>query len=320
MPVPARTVLLLLGLWPLVVQAAGDPLSELRRMADAVSELNYEGTFVYEHDGYLQTLHLVHQVDADGEREHLVSLDGDRREVVRDRDQAICILEDGKPYLLDRFQARGAFPGPLSGDLEGLLDHYRLALGERSRVAGRPTRILSIEPRDDLRYGYRLWLDDATGLPLRSELVAPGSGVLERVVFTEFEVYAEADPDRAAAIRVRKAQVRAMIEPARYPTPVREPRWEVSDLPSGFALADYRTYTGEETPVDHLVYSDGLATVSVYVEPTGDEAPMNGTHRSGAVSTFALVQNRHQVVVIGDVPMATAHIIGVAVNPLDDGR
>ena len=85
-------------------------------------------------------------------------------------------------------------------------------------------------------------------------------------------------------------------------------------------LADSHSYPGEGDTVDHLVFSDGLATVSVYVESASERPPLNGTHRSGAVSTFALVRDDHQVVVVGDVPMATAHIIGVAVSPREPVR
>jgi sigma-E factor negative regulatory protein RseB len=175
--------------------------------------------------------------------------------------------------------------------------------------------MLDIRPRDELRYGYRLWLDEATGLPLKSELLAAGGETLERVVFTDIQLHDTADPDRAAAIRARKAQVRAMVGKTSAVAEVEARRWQVSDLPTGFALADYRTYPGTGDGIDHLVFSDGLATVSVYVEPAKPGQPLNGTHRAGAVSTFALVRDAHQVVVVGDVPMATAHIIGVAVNP-----
>jgi sigma-E factor negative regulatory protein RseB len=306
---------LLLILAPQAVTADQDPLGELARMTDAVTRLNYEGTFVYAHAGQLQTMRVVHQADADGEREHLVSLDGDPREVVRDRDDVVCILADGKPVRLDHYQARGAFPGRGLGELSDLEQLYGVAYGPTSRVAGRTVRMLEIQPRDQLRYGYRFWLDQATALPLKSEVLAADGEVLERVMFTDIQLHAVADPDRVAAIRARKAQVQAMVGDA-PPTPdARSRRWQVNDLPPGFALADYRTYPDAGDGIDHLVFSDGLAMVSVYVEPANATQPLNGTHRSGAVSTFALVRDAHQVVVVGDVPMATAHIIGVAVNP-----
>ncbi len=313
---------LLLAICP--IAAAGQaPIGELARMAEAVSGLNYEGTFVFDHAGRLQTMRIVHLADADGEREHLVSLDGDPREVMRDRHDAVCILADGKPQRLALHQARGGFPGRSLGHLPALQAHYDIAHGETSRVAGRPTRVLEIRPRDALRYGYRLWLDQASGLPLRSELFGADGAPLERMVFTAIELREAADPDRAAALRARQAQVAAMVghPPAAIEAGAR--RWQVSDPPQGFVLTDYRSYPGGGAAggVDHLVLTDGLATVSVYVEPAAaGRTPLNGVHRAGAVSTYALVRDAHQVVVVGDVPPVTARQIGEAVRPLENGR
>ncbi len=315
MPLHALVTGLLLLVPPAALASQEDPLRALARMSEAVAQLNYEGTFVYEHAGQLQTMRIVHQADAGGEREHLVSLDGDPREVLRDRDDAVCILADGKPVHLDRHRARGAFPGRPLGEMPDLATFYAIEYGPASRVAGRSARMLEIRPRDGLRYGYRLWLDEVTSLPLKSELLTAEGESLERVVFTDIELLDAADPDRAAAIRARQAQVRAMVGDTPAATGVESRRWQVSDLPPGFTLADYRSYPGAGDGIDHLVFSDGLATVSVYVEPAGEGQPLNGTHRMGAVSTFALVRDAHQVVVVGDVPLATAHIIAVAVTP-----
>jgi len=324
MPLPLFVVALLLFLPPAFAGAVSATLHELTRMTEAVTGLNYEGTFVYEHAGALETMRIVHQADSDGEREHLVSLDGDRREVVRDRDDAVCILGDAKPLLLSRLESRSAFPGRPRGDIDLLQGHYSIEQGDMARVAGREARALVIRPQDDLRYGYRLWLDEATRLPLRSELVNADGEVLERVVFTEIKVLDSADPAQAKAILARKAWARDVIGQVPAQQPVESARrWQVTDLPPGFELIDYRTFPAAKGRggVDHLVFSDGLATVSVYVEPVSDERPLNGVHQSGAVSTFALVRDTYQVVVVGDVPMATAHTIGNTVRPLaEPGR
>ena len=309
------TLLLALAPWS---ATNASPLAELGRMADAVRQLNYSGTFVYDHAGMLETMRIVHQADAEGEREHLVSLDGAPREMVRDGDGVVCLLGDAKALSFDRAGGtRAVFPGKPRGELERLDANYLFERGDAARVAGRDTHALLIRPRDGLRYGYRLWLDQATGLPLRSELVGSDGEALERILFTAVEVHDAADPDVAAAIRERKAAVATGVAAANSRPEPAARRWRVADLPPGFELTDYRSYTMQgENAVDHLVFSDGLATVSVYVEPVGSASPLSGTMRRGAVSTFATVHDTHQVVVVGDVPMATAHIIGVAVQPL----
>ena len=320
MPPPLPTIALLLILCPALAAAASEPLRDLARMSEAVTGLNYQGTFVYEHAGALETMRIVHQADADGEREHLVSLDGDRREVVRDSDEVVCILGDAAPLLLDRLEARSAFPGRPRGDIDHLQGNYSIEQGDMARVAGRQARTLVIRAQDDLRYGYRLWLDEITGLPLRSELVGADDEVLERVVFTEIDVLEAADPAQAEAIRARKAWARGAVSHAPVRALEGAHRWQVTELPQGFEMTDYRTFPAASgrVGVDHLVFSDGLATVSVYVEPASDKQPLNGVRRTGAVSTFAMAHDTYQVVVVGDVPMATAHVIGAAVRALPE--
>lgn len=315
-------LLTLLSAWlwlPLAAAASpgGEPTAWLLRMASSVQELNYAGRFVYSRAGQLETMQVVHQVDANGEREHLLSLDGSQREMVRDGDSAVCILGDQPPVWLDRSTARTAFPASRIADVDRLGEHYSLVLGGEARVAGRVARELAIRPRDQLRYGYRLLVDEQSGLPLKSELLGDSGEVLEQILFTELTLQENADPQWMESIKQRKQRARAAIGHAETPVAAAVRRWHVAELPAGFGIAAYRSYPMQQgdASVDHLVFSDGLATVSVYVEPTGSESPLSGAGRMGAVSTYARVHAGHQIVVVGDVPMATVRQIGGAVVP-----
>jgi sigma-E factor negative regulatory protein RseB len=293
----------------------------LEQMADAIRQVNYEGTFVYSRSGRLETMHIVHQSDGGGEREHLVSLDGSRREVIRDGDAAICILGDAKPVLLDKSRTRAVFPGSPTGDLQQLDSHYRLTVGVQKRIAGRDAHELAIEPLDALRYGYRLWMDEVSGLPLMSALIGDDGEILEQIRFTELTLMPGADRGRVEAIMARKAWARGALHASGVrDESVAMPVWRVVPLPAGFGQTAYRSLrmAEEGPPVDHLVFSDGLATVSVYVEPASDDERLNGAQRHGALSTFAAVRDGHQIIVVGDVPMATVRHIGEAVGRIGE--
>jgi sigma-E factor negative regulatory protein RseB len=265
-------------------------------------------------------MEIVHQADADGEHERLISLDGSHRELVRDRESAICIIGNSKPIFLDHAGTRTAFPASPVGNLAALRDYYSLHLGAAVRAAGRPARLLEIQPRDALRYGYRIWVDDATALPLKSELVGADGGTLEQILFTELAVFDAPDaPDATLRERIsaRKAWARAMRENRGEESAEPARQWSLETLPAGFMLVGLRRYRAPESAnlVEHLVFSDGLATVSAYVEQAGARGALNGATRRGAVSSYATLFDTHQVVVIGDVPMPTARAIGAALRP-----
>ena len=88
-----RHVLLILMFLPgvaLAEKTGGDGTAWLQKIASAAHLINYSGTFVYRHDGYMETSRIVHISDASGEHEKLEVLDGPPREIVRNNDEVIC--------------------------------------------------------------------------------------------------------------------------------------------------------------------------------------------------------------------------------------
>ncbi|HSH43098.1 MAG TPA: sigma-E factor regulatory protein RseB domain-containing protein, partial [Arenicellales bacterium] len=148
---------------------AGEAFDWLERMSAAISDLNYRGTFVYQHNGKLEAMSVVHRGGEDS-RQRLFALSGAAREVIRDQEGVICIFPDSKAVMVDRNLPRGPF-ATLPRDLEQLNHYYHFSLGGSERVLERHGRMVVIEPRDNYRYGYRFWLDREHALPLRSALV-----------------------------------------------------------------------------------------------------------------------------------------------------
>lgn len=297
--------------------AAGEYTALLERIGQAVRGLNYEGIIVYRGAGTMETMRIVHQVIDGREQEYLQSLDGTAREVVREGDRVVCLLDEDRVVLVDHRVAGADFPSRWAMLPAGLERYYEITATLRERVAGRAARLLRIQSRDALRYSHRIWVDEASGLPLRTELVNRDGPPLEVMMFTELQLWPEPDPELLADVLGRMRVALAGASPAARPSTPAVGQWRITALPDGFVAIDQRRQNlpGSDVLVDHLVFSDGLATVSVYVEFPAMSEAMAGGRRLGAVSTYAVRDGERQVVVVGDVPMATARLIGDSVQP-----
>lgn len=314
-----------------VVQAAAgeEPVRDwLDRMSHALNNLDYEGTFVYQNDNQLETIQVVHIVDDEGEHERVYSLNGAPREIIRTPDAVRCILPDDQSIVVERQLTQDLFPTLPPSQVGDLEDYYRFQLIGDDRVADLQTKVLGIEPRDRFRYGYRLWLEKDTGMLLRSELVADGGEAIEQMMFTSITL-GDSVPMKALESRLAGYQVAfgprpPGKEPSESITRVRksddEPlEWSVDGLPPGFHLKshgrhDYRS-SGARSG-EHLVFTDGLASVSVHVESAGDReaAAPDGISRMGAINAFSRVHQEHRVTVVGEVPPVTVRTIAHSVK------
>lgn len=236
------------------------------------------------------------RIGSDGVRSLALSHDiveGVEREVARFLDGPPVVFERrgriGRLSWADGDGATPASPAGLVAHLEGL---YRLRLSGEERLANRNTVRLDIEPLDELRYGHRLWLDMATGLPLKQILLDERGRVVETFQITQLN-----QP------RLHRG---AIDLDRRRPAP--DDPWRPTWLPDGFIPKPVQTRSPRhDAAIGHRVYSDGLATLSLFVEPVaGQEQLMPGLHRLGV--SHAAVRHRElggrvrQVVVMGELP------------------
>ncbi|NIR32351.1 MAG: hypothetical protein GWN84_24225 [Gammaproteobacteria bacterium] len=299
-------------------QSADDPKAWLEKMVEATQNLNYVGVFVYRDGDRMETMRIVHRTDGDGERERLVSLSGSVREVLRDEERVTCILPDRQSVVVGKSRSRSLLPMRALRTADGLTRHYMLSVREGGRVAGRDTRLVNITPRDEYRYAYRFWVDADNGLLLKSEVHGDATEPLEEIVYTSIET-----PQRIAD---------AMLEPsvsgqgftwyttekAAAPQSAGEKRWRITWVPPGFALRqrDRDPVPTSSMPVDHRWYTDGVASLSVFIEPLPqDGEPLEGASSMGAVNAFGRVVDGHQVTVVGEVPARTVQSVGQSVVP-----
>jgi len=290
----------------------------LDEMSSALQTLDYDGTFVYLHDNKLETMRIVHQVTEAGEKERLVSLTGSPREVLRDDRVVTCIMPDNKSVMVGMSRPRQPFP-VVPRDLDTLSMYYNLEDAGEGRMTGYMTRIIKITPRDELRYGYRFWIDRDTRMLLKFDLTGVDGEAIEQVMFTSLGV-GEIIP--AVALKPSLTGdgytwYRQESSNHKPKTNTGNPGWTVGQLPAGFRMVNFqhKRMRQDSESAEHMVFSDGLATVSVYVEKLAQEqAPVTGLSSMGAVNAWRAQVDGYQVTVIGEVPRATVQMIARSVR------
>ncbi|MBU6470694.1 MAG: MucB/RseB C-terminal domain-containing protein [Gammaproteobacteria bacterium] len=287
----------------------------LQRMNLALRDRNYTGTFVYVHADHLESMRIFHRADAQGGIERLVSLTGPPSEVIRDHHSVKCILPESRMVLVERRYAAERFPAALPASISAarLAANYDFKdLGD-GRIAGYRSKIIGILPRDQYRYGYRLWLDAHTGMLLRSDLLNADGHTVERVMFTMLQYHKSIPDKELQATEIGRGFVWNIQGDSEKLSPA-ETRvsWRATKLPPGFVLSltDVQRVAGVEQPVRHLVFSDGLASVSVFAEAAGaSHNALIGPSQMGAVNAFGRQVGDHHLTVVGAVPAATVRLI-----------
>jgi sigma-E factor negative regulatory protein RseB len=309
----ACIILSLLLLIPLNITAADipPPKAWLERMMQAVQKLNYQGTFVYLHDNQLESMKIVHAVKGDRVNESLISLNGTPREVIRDKESVTCVLPDSNEVSIDKRTPSGKFLNILPEDLNQLDNHYSFQNAGNTRIANRQAHIVVIAPNDSLRYGYRFALDTESGLPLKSDLLNEHGELVEQTMFTDLQIgVAEINElyNRESLYTYRlKSHPDTM---ASIPLAGSD-KWHFIGLPSGFRLSMQHQLVDPKSsdPIDQYVFSDGLSSLSVFVEPQTREEAFSGVSRLGAINAWGGQVQGFQVTAVGEVPAVT--ILGV---------
>ncbi len=310
-----RTALLMLALAGFSTLATAGTSSEARawleRMVEAMQQMTYQGTFVYVRGGDVETMRITHLVDETGVRERLVSVSGPHREVVRDGSGVRCILEDPASVMEEQVLASTYFPELPLSVIDNQDSGYRLETGGLARIAGHSARRVSISPADSFRYGYDFWLEQETGLLLKWVLLDSKRKALAKLMFTDFSIGQEVKLDEIESGSNEQDFVKMnTMRPEKALAVKSPPRWQPAKLPPGFRLAAHNRKPGTEEVYEHMVYSDGLTAVSVYVEEKDKGVAVKpGVSRLGTNYAFVRNQGALRITVIGEVPVVTVKSI-----------
>jgi sigma-E factor negative regulatory protein RseB len=293
-----------------------DAAAWLARAASAARQLNYAGTIVYQQSGRVETARIVHVNDGGQEFEKLVNLDGPPREVIRGNGEVRCYYPDARVVRIEPVTFRNAFPSLSPQQQKALAEHYDFRVLEGERVAGQQAQVVVFEPKDGQRYGHKFWADAATGLLLKARLVDERRETIEQFAFLELAIGGRID--------------RELVKPSWPPVPpdwqVRsfapgdaeqaDTGWQVGRLPAGFTktVEGFRTLRGKRHKVAHLMFTDGLVAVSVFVETVGSAPHPTGLQQVHGINAYSRQLDDQLVIVLGEVPPATLRQIALSVG------
>ncbi|MFK8078738.1 MAG: MucB/RseB C-terminal domain-containing protein [Granulosicoccus sp.] len=302
-----------------------DPAMLIESMSLALRTLNYEGTFVHAQGTNLTGMHILHASDNNGEYERLTSLDGEAREVIRNNTLVTCIWPGSQSVVVSQSKPRDLIPRVDASLVTN--QRYEFSYGQPDRVAGRDTHVINVVPSDQYRYGYRFWIDVDNYMLLRSMLLESPMMPVEQVIFTQIEFLDQVDLSRFDVLgSTDRRDVVSWLEPkatkavstleARKSEQANRVGFTV--LPDGYSKVS-ETYSAmplSEGPFSHVMLSDGMASVSVYVEymaaPDQSESSL-GLSRMGAMNAFAINIGKALVTAVGEVPEATVKAVAAAV-------
>lgn len=294
---------------------AEDQFSEVRswleRMSDSMRERDYQGTFIYVRGDDVETIHLTHALVDGVLQERLVAVSGPRREILRSGDRVSRSVAEGGQADPATVAAGAVFPEFSLDMLDRARDRYIFELSGQDRIAGHQGQKITITPRDGYRYGYELWLERQSALLLRWVLYDGNRRALAKLMFTDLATGDGVDKSLLHGEGGSQLVSVAVSAPTLDPTDGARELVSGMNLPPGFELAAHSR--DPDQPGDrHLVFSDGLASVSVYLDQSDPDRLPDGLVRIGTTNAWSKRNSRQRVTAMGEVPPATLKRFGVA--------
>lgn len=309
--------------WAVAAQAASSPgLAPnggadggfwLARIQQAAVDTSYQGTLSFSAGGVVSSSRVEHYCDGRQRYERLEVLDGRARLQYRHNDRVVTVWPASKLALVEPRGALAEFPALPVATGTRAADHYDLRSVGQDRVAGHDVEVLMARPRDKHRYAQRLWAERETGLLLRSDVLGPAGEVLESSAFTDVKLGGRPQPDTVLK-PMKKLDGLRVVQPQTQRVLLEAEGWTLARTVPGFQLVSCNrraldAAADNASSVVQSVFSDGMAHVSVFIEPYDarrHQQPM-GTSL-GATHTLMNRRGDWWVTVVGEVPMATMHL------------
>jgi sigma-E factor negative regulatory protein RseB len=306
------------ALSPGAARAQSDPdaLHWLQKIYTASERLSYTGVFVYQHGEQVETSRVTRIVDADGVHERLEALDGTPREIIRVNDEVKCYLPRSMTVKIDRQKDLKPFRFRIE-NAGAIAEQYNVRKAGIERVAGYDCQALILEPKDNLRYGHKLWAELSSGLLVRDKVFNERGEMVEHLSFTQLQIGGRLDKE---LLRSRfsptgsdwRIENHAVVEAS-----LAAHGWILKALPRGFrTVTELKRDLGGGHEMTHVVVSDGLAAVSVFIEPVAakGQSPRAGASRQGAVNIYSRTLDQHVITAVGEVPAEGVRLIADAVE------
>jgi sigma-E factor negative regulatory protein RseB len=295
-------------------ETSADAMALLRKIYQATEKLSYSGTFVYQQGERVETSSITRLAGPGGEIERVEVLDGMPREIIRTRDTVRCYLPESHTVKVERRTDPRAFPAMLPERVSDLARNYAITRGETARIAGFDCESVVLTPKDELRYGYKLWSDISSGMLLKARIFNRKGETVEQFSFVQLAM-GNVSRER---VKVRNAAQNWRVEDAAVaPANLGLTGWSVgAELPGFRKIIEVTRNLREARPAGQMVYSDGLAAVSVFIEPMAGraEAVRPGPSSLGAFQIYTREVANHVVTVVGEAPAASVQRIAAGVE------
>ncbi|ACB63500.1 MucB/RseB C-terminal domain-containing protein [Burkholderia ambifaria] len=313
---------------PASAQQPDDPVATrkgaaewLDRIQQAAQQQSYEGTFVYQRGGYVQSSRIAHVASRDGEFERIETLDGKPRKVLRHNDELYTFVPERKLCVVERRQTRDSFPSLLGAGGDHVMSVYDAKLLGKDRVAGLDAQVVELVPKDAYRFTYKLWSDARTGLLLRSQTLDAADHVLEQIAFSQVQTGGTSGDKAAIAAGMRNLSGWTVVRPPVATVDMEAQGWQIAPNVAGFRkIREVRRPMAARDagdppiPVDQAVFTDGLATISVFIEPAEKNTRKEGAGSTGATHVLVKRRGDYWITVLGEVPPATLQQFAAAIE------
>ena len=276
----------------------------LQKASQAARELSYKGVFVYQSGNASKSVQLTHMNYGQGEYARMVVLDGAPREVLSQGSDVVIFNPKNEKIMIEKKRGQNMFPALLPSNMDALKANYQAQVVGTERIGGRDAVLVNLTPKDQMRYGYKFWVDKEFGLLLKAMTQSEQGDSLEQIGFSQLTLMDGQNMDWfKPKFDPSKSYVMDNEGPAKASSA--EMDWDVAKLPAGYRKVDQvkQPVQGKVLPVTQMIFSDGLASISVFIEPLAKGArPKVGHTAVGATHFYALVSEGHQVMVVGEVP------------------
>jgi sigma-E factor negative regulatory protein RseB len=297
----------------------------LMRMHQASVNRSYVGTFVVSAGGNMSSAKIWHVCEGTQQVERVETLTGAPRSIFRHNDQVTTFMPEHKVARSEKRESLGLFPQLFQSADSRIADFYKFRQEGLERVAGVDADIVMLIPRDRLRFGYRIWSERKNGLIVKLQTLDPDGKVIEEAAFSELQLGAPVSMSQLVQM-MGKVQGYRLDKPALVKTTAAAEGWALKTPVAGFNAmncykrpasaegAGEKNTTGGDGPLQ-WIFSDGLASVSIFVEPLDRRRHVRESTLSlGATQTLARQLGAHWITLVGEVPVPTLQLFASALE------
>lgn len=296
-------------------EPGADALDWVERIYAATNKLSYTGIFVYQHGQLTETSRITRLVDASGAQERVEVLDGSPREIIRINNEVQCYLPGSMTVKVEKLGSNRPLLPILPSQVKDLPENYLIRKGEIERIAGFECQAIVLEPRDKMRYGHKLWADTSTGMLLKAQTLDENNQVVEQFMFTQIKVGGNIPRSELRSKFKGRSKDWRIEESGGTVTDLAKAGWTIKAAPAGFRkITEMKRNIAGTPDVGHIVLSDGLAAVSVFIEPNKSSGKPLGLSRQGAINIFTRKLDNHLVTVVGETPAESVKAVAAGIE------